>query len=198
MTNKKNRGFNPNSNDDINLFKQCMIDEQVLRIVLTNSDRKKRNILFGLTIDFPSWATVVSFEVSHSYFVSEVERETYLKIIKDLITKFNPVYAMVDDIEESIEILKKSREETYRCVTEYIPSIFWGNYFGEKYVSQFGKDKLLNSHYGISSSVGNGILITMDNNPMNYNTIECTDNRKRLSKYLHVGKPNSIKKLLGI
>lgn len=195
---KRSRVFDHCNDEQVALFEQCISNEKELTIMLTNSDRKKREVLFGFTIDFAPEFTVVTFQVTHSYFVAEGEKTKYMSIVKELIGIINPIYAKIDDIGESLEILDKSGEDTYQCVIDYVPAIFWGNYFGEKYIQQYGKDKLLSSPYGIISNVGNGILITMNDDPMIYNTKECSEDRKRLSKYLHVGKPNPIKKLFGL
>lgn len=196
-TKNKNCKYDATNTSDNDLYKACLQDEKIYRVVLTNSDRKKREVLFGFIIDFAYFATVITFEVTHSYFKTEVEKEKYMSIVKELIEIVSPFYGNIDDIGESLEILKKAGEDTYICVTDYVPAIYWGNYFGEKYVTHYGKDKLLDSPYGIVSNVGNGIFITMNDDPMNYNTKECAENRKRLSRYLQVGKPNPIKKLFG-
>ncbi len=195
---KKRRAFNSNNEEQIALFESCIANKEENTITLTNSDRKKREVLFGFTIDVAYFATVITFEVTHSYFKSDVEKQKYMDIVKQLIEIVNPLYARTDDIGNSLEILDKAGEETYICVTDHIPAIFWGNYFGEKYVEYFGKEKLLNSPCGIVEPIGKGILIAMSNDPMNFCSKECLEARKKLGKYLNVAKTNPIKRIFGM
>lgn len=198
LTKRKNQSFDPNCEKDIKLFENCIYDKEVYSITLTNSDMQNRNVLFGFTIDFPPWATIIKFQLSHSYFVGNKEKQVFMSIVNDLICTIEPVFALIDDIEESIEILEKSGEETYQCIIDYVPTIFWGNYFGKKYIDHYGKDHLLNSPVGIVSELGNGVLITMNDDPLTYNSKECSERRKKLGKYLHVGKPISFRKFIGL
>lgn len=195
LTSNKNKKFNNENEEDIKLFYNCLSNKDVLRIVLTNDDRIKEKIIFAFTIAFVPQFTVITFEATHTFFSSQEQKDKYMSIVKELIEIVDPIYAKIDDIGNSLDILEKYGEETYQCVINYVPAIFWGNYFGQKYVTQYGREKLLNSPYGIVSIVGNGILITTTNDPMNYNSKECAVNRKKLSKYLNISRQNLIKKL---
>lgn len=80
-------------------------------------------------------------------------------------------------------------------IVKEIPAVFWGNYFGEKYIKQYGEDKLLNAPYGNIERVGKGIMITMTNDLMEFDSPNCVKARKKLNKYLGIGKYKFFKKI---
>lgn len=195
LTKKQNKVYDCNNKDDILLFKNSLLNEDVLVTTLTNSDRKKREYIFGFSIDFSIQANILSFGVSHSYFTSKERKEKFIKIIKELIKISEPMFATVEDIGNSLKIMDKMGEETYQ-VHKYIPAIFWGNYFGEKYIEEYGREKLLDSPVGNIELIGNGIMITMNDDLMQYDTKQCENTRKKLSKYLGIGKYRMLKKII--
>jgi hypothetical protein len=193
LTKKRNKVYDISNEEDVALFSKCMLDEDVLRIVLTNSDRKKRETIFGFTIAFVPQFTVISFEVAHSFFKTKKDNDEFLLIIKQMIEITNPMFANIDDIGNTLDIMYEMGEDIYQ-LQNHIPAIFWGNYFGEKYIEQYGKDKLLNAPYGNIERVGNGIMITMTNDLMEFSTPNCVESRKKLNKYLGIGKYKFFKK----
>lgn len=196
LTARKNKKFDKDDTEDINLFTKCLNDTDVLRIVLTNSDRKKRDIIFAFTIAFVPQFTVVSLEVTHSFFKSQNEKDRFMEIITQMIEVISPMFVNIDDIDNSLGIMEEAGEDIYQ-VEKYVPALFWGNYFGEKYVNHFGEERLIKSPHGHVSRVCSGIMITMTNDPMEYNSDECVEARKKLSRYLGIGKFRLFKKIFG-
>lgn len=196
LTQKKNKSYDINNLDDVNLFENCFYDSRVLSISLTNSDRNKREVIFGFTIDFVPRVTVITFEVSHTYFKTQSEKEKYISIVKQLISITDPIFCKIDDIASANNIMDEMGEGIYQ-LENYIPAIFWGNYFGEKYINQLGEERLANFPFGNISRVDKGIMITMTNDPMEFNSDECVEVRKKLSKYLGIGKFRLFKKIFG-
>jgi len=91
---------------------------------------------------------------------------------------------------------EKAREKTYGFVSEYVPVAFWGNYFGERHVRKYGRDKLLNSPYGIVEEIGEGILITLTQDPMDFDSPERKRTGKKLKSYLRLGKPSLFHRII--
>ena len=194
LTGKRNKSYNINNEEDANIFVKCLGDTDVLSIVLTNSDRKKRGVIFGFTIDFPPECTVISFEVTHSFFKTYEDKNKFMDIVQELIELTNPMFAKIDDIGNSLDIMDEMGEDIYQ-LQSHIPAIFWVNYFGEKYIEKYGEVKLLNAPSGKIEHVGNGIMITMTNDLMEFDTNNCVEARKKVSKYLGVGKYKLFKKV---
>lgn len=196
LTARKNKKYDKDNEDDVNLFIKCLNDNDVLRIILTNSDRKKREVMFAFTIAFVPQFTAVSLEVTHSFFRSQNEKDRFMDIITKMIEIISPMFVNIDDIGNSLDIMEEAGEDTYQ-LDKYVPALFWGNYFGEKYISHFGEEKLLNSPFGYVTKVCSGIMITMTNDPMEFDSDKCVEERKKLSKYIGIGKFRLIKKIFG-
>lgn len=196
LTQKRNKNYDVNNIDDVNLLENCLNDNNVLSISLTNSDRKKREVVFGFIIDFVPQVTVITFEVSHTYFKTQNEKEKYVSIVRQLISITDPMFCKIDDIANANKIMDEMGEEIYQ-LQNHIPAVFWGNYFSEKYISQFGEDKLINFPLGNVARVDKGIMITMTNDPMEFNSDGCYKARKKLSRYLGIGKYRLFKKIFG-
>lgn len=196
LTQKRNKNYDVNNVDDANLLENCLNDSNVLSISLTNSDRKKREVVFGFIIDFVTQVTVITFEVSHTYFKTQNEKEKYISIVKQLISITDPMFCKIDDIANANNIMDEMGEDIYQ-LQNHIPAVFWGNYFGEKYINQFGEDKLISYPLGNVIRVDKGIMITMTNDPMEFNSDECVEERKKLSRYLGIRKFRLFKKIFG-
>jgi len=194
LTARKNKKFNKEDIEDINLLEKCLSDTDVLRIVLTNSGQKKEDFIFAYTIAFVPQFTLVSLEVSHTFFINQNKKDKFMQVIIKMIEVIHPIFVNVDDISNSLDIMEDAGEDTYQ-LNKYVPAIFWGNFFGGKYISYFGEEKLLQSPYGHVSKVSGGVLITMTQDPMEFNSFECIELRKKLSKYLGVGKSRLFRKL---
>lgn len=193
----KNQPFNKNSIKDLELFKKCMINKKVLTICLSNNDKEEKEIYFGFTIGFAPKFSVISFDVSNTYFKTLEEKEKFKDIVVQIIKTIDPIYANIDDISNSLNIMDKMGEDGYK-VFEYIPAIFWGNYFGHKYIEKYGKEKLLNIPNVKKQEISNGIMITMTEDLLEFDSKECKKGREKLRKKLHVGRYIIFKKFLRV
>lgn len=193
----KNQPFDKNEIKDLELFKKCMMNKKVLTICLSNNDKEEKEIYFGFTIGFAPKFSAISFDVSNTYFKTIEEKEKFKDIIVQIIETIDPIYANIDDVSNSLNIMDKMAEDGYK-VFKYIPAIFWGNYFGQKYIEKFGKEKLLNLSNVNKEDIGNGILITMTNDILEFNSKECKVRRDKVRKKLHIGKFRIFKKFLRV
>lgn len=185
LTHSRNKKFDSSK---VSLFKKCFKEESVLRITLTNNDKEEKDVIFGFTIDFARFSTVVSFQVTHSYFSNHEKLLKFLSIAENICNIIRPMYGEIHDLEDSNELLC---DNTYR-VHECLPGVYWYNYFGKYYIEKIGKDKLLSSPASKIEELGNGdIIVYTSDNPFDYSSPTSRKSQKKLRKYLGIKNKRS-------
>jgi hypothetical protein len=186
LTARKNKKYNKENEEDINLFSKCLNDNEVLRIVLTNSDRKKREVEFAFTIAFVPQFTVISFEVTHSFFKSQNEKARFIEIINRMIKITKPMFANIDDIGNSLNIMEDMGEDIYQ-LDKYVPAVFWGNYFGKHYADKIGREKILSFNgHRVEELKNGGIYIQISPQPLNPSSLSDRRAQRELAKLIGV------------
>lgn len=192
LTQKRNVKFN---SSEIGIIREAILNQDVFLLFLSNWDGKKRSFVFEFSINFAPDSTIIGFQVTHEFFTSEERKNKFISLEKRLIEITHPFYGLIDDMSTSLMSLNKAKEPHYGCVSEYAPTVYWGNYFGEKHIIKYGRDKLMNSPFGIVDEVGEGILLTLTPDPMDYNSSLRKREAKKLKEYLGIGKPGLLRQI---
>lgn len=180
FTKRRNEKYESNN---ASKFIDAMLASDVNYVVLTNSDRKKRDIIFGFTINMLNDFSVVNLNVSHSYFMEDKNLRKYIEIGREIANNISPIYGKIHDIADSNEIMG---EEVFNLL-EKIPAAFWGNYFGKHYIDKIGREKLLSFKGYIVEELKNGdIYIQTSASPMNPSSLEDRKVQNELAKLIGI------------
>lgn len=162
-----------------NKFIECMESKDVFYIVLTNKDRKKRETVFGFTINNLNGFSLVTFGVTHNYLGSEEQSEKFLSIGKNIAQIITPMYGCIHDTSDFVKICKERVD-----IFKKIPGAFWGNYFGKYYIDKIGREKLTNFEgYKTEMLPNDDILIFTSKTPL---TPDGKDDRNLQKKLLKI------------
>jgi len=150
----------------------------------SGSNQKKSEFAFNIDLGVVGdMFNTFSFRITHEYFISQERIDKFLTLGKEIILLLNPFYGKIHDIGDSVNSHK--RGTTYN-VLEKIPRIYWGNYFGDMYIERIGEEKLLSFNAYKTEKIGNGIYMQLSNSPLEFDSNECKQTRKKLES--HIGK----------
>jgi hypothetical protein len=191
LTKNKNEKYDKTKEDK---FVECINTPDINYVVLTNSDRVKRDVIFGLRINMLDAYSLISFCVTHSYFNSDEKLQKFLNIGKEIAGIINPIYGLVHDDADFVEIMGGQPVK----ILEKIPGVFWGNYFGEPYISKIGKQKLLSSTvYKVEELKNGDIYLQISDTPFKSSSDEERKIQKNIAKHLGI-KGNAFDQLKNI
>ena len=132
---------------------------------------------------FQPW-NVLSIDSTYGRLRNPEAYDNYLKCIKEIIGILKPFYASIDDVSNSIYLMKKAHESHFK--PEYIQQIYWGNYFGEGHCNRYGMEKILHIPARQIEKINGGVLFTLTDRIFSYNSGECIKARKAVQKYLNL------------
>jgi len=176
-------------NETSKLFTEALLDDtaingflQYTQYAFTNNDRKKRDFNFDIHFGGAGCEyNIFSFRISHEYFTNQERLDKFLTLSREIILLLNPFYGKIHDIGDGLKGV--SNNQTYG-VLEKVPRIFWGNYFGDIYIERIGEEKLLSCKAYKIEKIGNGIYIQLTKSPLEFETNECKQARKKLESYI--------------
>jgi hypothetical protein len=67
---------------------------------------------------------------------------------------------------------------------EALPGLYWLNYFGKTYVRLIGEERLLTSPVYQTKQVGGGVLVALDDSPLNWKSAAYKEREERTINYL--------------
>jgi hypothetical protein len=88
------------------------------------------------------------------------KKNELLALFKETVTLFDAVYGYIT------HETPRWRQHVAGTLETMLPGVFWCNYFGEKYVEFFGREKLLKySWHKIEATSSNGVITYLTENP---------------------------------
>lgn len=120
-----------------------------------------KNEKLARTPSFIPW-NVLSLDSTTGRLEDPVEYNNYMQCFLELIGYIKPFYAMIDDVSNAVELLKKAKEPHFK--PDYIQQIYWGNYFGGRHVQHYGKDKMMNLSAKCIYEIDEGVFFTLTDN----------------------------------
>lgn len=179
-TKRRNKKFDKSM---VGTFKEAFLASDVNYVVLTNSDRAKNDMLFGVRINMMNKFSVFNFSATHSYFINEERLEKFISIGMEVTKVMNPIYGCIHDVEDSNTIMNGKAFK----ILEYIPATFWGNYFGKNYIEKIGREKLLSfKGYKVEQLDNDDIYIQISPSPLNPTSSEDRKAQSVLAKLIGV------------
>jgi hypothetical protein len=132
--------------------------------------------------------------VEEQYLENETNLDKFLNmgisIYNLLHADYGDIHQTEDSIEQSIVYdIRYGRTSIPVNLEKGLPGIYWANFFGRKYVENFGKEFLLNApcHKIIGLSDG-GVLMVTSKSPLNPNLEDNRQKQKKVREYIGEGK----------
>ena len=188
LTSCRFRKFSPDMHD---LLSRAYMEEGVGGVKLVSGDSRKvqdywqvewffrhYNKKDKLEVKKPKilpW-NVLSLYTTYGRIKDEEQLTQYLGCVKELIRLIKPFYADIDDVSNSVRLLKAAREETFN--PEYIQQIYWGNYWDLDHYQELDKEKILNVSKCCVDEFGNGVFLTLTDNVFDACTMRSELRRK--------------------
>ncbi len=125
---------------------------------------------------------VVSFEVKEAVLKKNLITAQMLEeIFFEAIDIYKPIYGIFDNSDIIYDLMES--EEMYKP-SEYIQSLFWGNYYGKEYCNCKGIKSLITSDLCISIKLKSGNFVKLSESCDDCNSIVVNERRKKLMKHI--------------
>lgn len=174
---------------------QAYAEKNVLGIAMASGNSRKveeywsvdwsltfyKNSKLAVEPTFMPW-NVLSIESTHGRLQDPAVYRDFFLCMKDLIKLIHPFYARVDDVDNAVTLMDRTKER--RFVPDYIQQIYWGNYFGSMHCNHYGMDKIEKIPASNVEKIGDGVFFSLTDHVLEYNTRECKQARRRVEKYL--------------
>lgn len=121
------------------------------------------------------WGNLIHIELEHSSCKEENPSKHYENLFELLVKNLSPIFGRAN---LKSEFDAKNIQETPAFmaigsdVSRYLPGLYWGNYYGEKYVDLIGKDVLLSSSAHHCLETDQGVLVYLGESPLDWDSPE--------------------------
>ena len=185
-------------------FIKCYAEEDIMGLYLMNHGKRERRngdfwainwnftcykspkLLEPKPIFMPS--NIFSIDSTYDRFAEEENLTNFFTATKRIIEVLNPYYANIEDTSTAVSVMDRTKERFFE--PNYLQSIYWGNYFGEKLCKDLGMDKLNKLPVKNKETLGNGFFFTLTDD-----ILDSRDNpdfrlRKKIYKFLNPSVDN--------
>ncbi|MBR5137857.1 MAG: hypothetical protein IKV30_07585 [Clostridia bacterium] len=130
---------------------------------------------------FVPW-NVITLSSTYKRLTNTKMYNDYIACVKELIVELNPFFASVEDAENTVRLMGRSKDK--RVNPERIPHVSWGNYINTSIYNCKEKEPFLKANSYFSEIIGDGIWFTLGPSMIDINSIEVNKRRKIIEKYL--------------
>lgn len=130
---------------------------------------------------FMPW-NILTISSTHGRMHDPLNYEQFFSAAKELIELLDPFYANIDDVSNSVKLMRKSCEKHFS--PDHVQQIYWGNYFGKQFCENIGREKIMNIPVTHIEPIGQGIYFTLTNSVFDFSSRECDIFRKAIKQSL--------------
>lgn len=121
---------------------------------------------------------ILSFHSTYGWMDSQKNNDMLMDILYELIPVLSPFCIKIDDISQSVKLLEKAHEPTFK--PDHIQQVYWGNYWGGHLMKQVNLEELRKLPVSQLKETENGVFFTLSDSIFDFNSKQCNSLRKKV------------------